>query len=49
LNETLGVGKGSVSLDDLREADLVFAVGINPGSNMPRMLSALEEIKHNGG
>ncbi len=49
LNETLGVGKGSVSLDDLREADLVFAVGINPGSNMPRMLSALEETKHNGG
>ncbi|MGY4652735.1 FdhF/YdeP family oxidoreductase [Mycobacterium sp. URHB0021] len=49
LNETLGVGKGSVSLDDLHEADLVFAVGINPGSNMPRMLSALEETKRNGG
>jgi molybdopterin-dependent oxidoreductase alpha subunit len=49
LNETLGVGKGSVSLDDLHEADLVLAVGLNPGTNMPRMLSALEETKHNGG
>ncbi|OBK40470.1 hypothetical protein A5658_21850 [Mycobacterium sp. 1245111.1] len=49
LQETLGVGKGSVSLDDIHEADLVFAVGINPGTNMPRMLSALEETKRNGG
>jgi molybdopterin-dependent oxidoreductase alpha subunit len=49
LNETLGVGKGSVSLDDLHEADLVLAVGLNPGTNMPRMLSALEETKRNGG
>lgn len=49
LGETLGVGKGSVSLDDLHEADLVLAVGLNPGTNMPRMLSALEETKRNGG
>ena len=49
LNGTFGVGKGSVSLDDLHEADLVLAVGLNPGTNMPRMLSALEETKHNGG
>ena len=49
LQETLGVGKGSVSLDDIHEADLVFVVGINPGTNMPRMLSALEETKRNGG
>ena len=49
LNETLGIGKGSVSLEDLEQSDLVFAVGINPGSNMPRMLSALEETKRNGG
>jgi molybdopterin-dependent oxidoreductase alpha subunit len=49
LNETLGVGKGSVSLDDLHQADLVLAVGLNPGTNMPRMLSALEETKRNGG
>jgi anaerobic selenocysteine-containing dehydrogenase len=45
----LGIGKSSVSLDDIHEADLVFAVGLNPGTNMPRMLSALEECKRNGG
>ncbi len=49
LNETLGVGKGSVSLHDLESADLVFVVGINPGTNMPRMLSSLEKNKRNGG
>ena len=49
LQETLGEGKGSVSLDDIHEADLIFVVGLNPGSNMPRMLTALEETKRNGG
>ncbi|GAA3545602.1 FdhF/YdeP family oxidoreductase [Nocardioides daeguensis] len=49
LGETLGVGKGSVSLDDIHEADLVFVVGQNPGTNHPRMLTALEETKRNGG
>jgi molybdopterin-dependent oxidoreductase alpha subunit len=49
LMETLGVGKGSVSLDDLHEADLIFVVGQNPGTNHPRMLSALEENKRRGG
>jgi molybdopterin-dependent oxidoreductase alpha subunit len=49
LGETLGIGKGSVSLDDIHEADLVFVVGLNPGTNMPRMLTALEECKRNGG
>ncbi len=49
LGETLGIGKGSVSLDDIHKADLVFVVGQNPGTNHPRMLSALEETKRNGG
>ncbi|MBB4685789.1 molybdopterin-dependent oxidoreductase alpha subunit [Amycolatopsis jiangsuensis] len=49
LMETLGVGKGSVSLDDLHEADLIFVVGQNPGTNHPRMLTALEENKRRGG
>ncbi|MFF2503069.1 FdhF/YdeP family oxidoreductase [Streptomyces sp. NPDC058067] len=49
LNETLGTGKGTVSLDDIHSADLVFVVGQNPGTNHPRMLSALEETKRNGG
>jgi molybdopterin-dependent oxidoreductase alpha subunit len=49
LGETLGIGKGTVSLDDLYEADLIFVVGQNPGTNHPRMLSALEINKRNGG
>ncbi|MFL6089587.1 MAG: FdhF/YdeP family oxidoreductase [Aeromicrobium sp.] len=49
LGETLGIGKGSVSLDDIHEADLIFVVGQNPGTNHPRMLSALGVTKRNGG
>ncbi|TMR96342.1 FdhF/YdeP family oxidoreductase [Nonomuraea basaltis] len=49
LLETLGTGKGSVSLDDIHDADLVFVVGQNPGTNHPRMLSALEQTKRSGG
>jgi molybdopterin-dependent oxidoreductase alpha subunit len=49
LMETLGIGKGSVSLEDLHAADLIFVVGQNPGTNHPRMLSALEANKRNGG
>ncbi|MEV0600567.1 FdhF/YdeP family oxidoreductase [Streptomyces sp. NPDC050315] len=49
MTETLGIGKGTVSLDDLHHSDLVFVVGQNPGTNHPRMLSALEETKRNGG
>ncbi|GEM33606.1 formate dehydrogenase [Nocardia neocaledoniensis NBRC 108232] len=49
LNETLGVGKGTVSLDDIHQADLIFVVGQNPGTNHPRMLTALEQTKRNGG
>ncbi|GHJ26493.1 formate dehydrogenase subunit alpha [Streptomyces hygroscopicus subsp. sporocinereus] len=49
LNETLGIGKGSVGLEDIYDADLVFVVGQNPGTNHPRMLSALEETKRRGG
>ena len=48
LTETIGIGKGSVTLDDLHAADLIFVVGQNPGTNHPRMLSALEEAKRNG-
>ncbi|MFF3949526.1 FdhF/YdeP family oxidoreductase [Streptomyces sp. NPDC001902] len=48
LHETLGTGKGTVSLDDLHHADLIFLVGQNPGTNHPRQLSALEEAKRNG-
>ncbi|MFR9673785.1 FdhF/YdeP family oxidoreductase [Streptomyces sp. TR06-5] len=48
LHETLGTGKGTVSLHDIHHADLIFLVGQNPGTNHPRQLSALEEAKRNG-
>jgi molybdopterin-dependent oxidoreductase alpha subunit len=48
LTETIGIGKGSVTLDDVHAADLILVVGQNPGTNHPRMLSALEEAKRNG-
>jgi molybdopterin-dependent oxidoreductase alpha subunit len=48
LAEVIGVGKGSVSLDDLVKADLILVVGQNPGTNHPRMLGTLEEAKHAG-
>lgn len=49
LSETLGIGKGSVKLDDLYGAEVILVVGQNPGTNHPRMLSALEKCKKNGG
>ncbi|MGD9481807.1 FdhF/YdeP family oxidoreductase [Streptomyces sp. TRM70308] len=48
LTQTLGVGKGSVLLEDLHRADLIIVAGQNPGTNHPRMLSALEEAKRGG-
>ena len=49
LSETLGIGKGSVTLDDFNHAELVMVIGQNPGTNHPRMLSALRNTKNNGG
>jgi len=48
LADTIGIGKGSVSLDDIHEADLIIISGQNPGTNHPRMLSALEIAKSGG-
>ncbi len=48
LTDTIGVGKGSVTLDDVVDTDLIFVVGQNPGTNHPRMLTALERAKANG-
>ncbi len=49
LSETLGIGKGSVTLQDLHKAEVVMVVGQNPATNHPRMLTALEKCKRNGG
>ncbi|TXD60968.1 FdhF/YdeP family oxidoreductase [Polaribacter sp. IC066] len=48
LTETLGIGKGSVTLDDFKHTDLVIVMGQNPGTNHPRMLTALSDAKKKG-
>jgi molybdopterin-dependent oxidoreductase alpha subunit len=48
LTETIGAGKGTVTLEDFELAQAIFVIGQNPGTNHPRMLSALEKAKKNG-
>ncbi|GAA1797185.1 FdhF/YdeP family oxidoreductase [Nocardioides hankookensis] len=48
LAEAIGIGKGSVSLEDIHRSKLIVIAGQNPGTNHPRMLSALEIAKQNG-
>jgi molybdopterin-dependent oxidoreductase alpha subunit len=48
LVESLGIGKGTVTLDDFEQTDLILIVGQNPGSNHPRMLTSLEHAKQHG-
>ncbi|WP_282080617.1 FdhF/YdeP family oxidoreductase [Aquimarina algiphila] len=49
LSETLGIGKGSVKLEDFDKAEVILVIGQNPGTNHPRMLSALQKCKENKG
>jgi molybdopterin-dependent oxidoreductase alpha subunit len=48
MGQTIGVGKATISYDDFAKADLIIIMGQNPGSNHPRMLTALEEAKEAG-
>ena len=48
LTTTIGVGKGTVTLEDFNRAELIFVVGQNPGTNHPRMLTALRAAKQRG-
>ena len=48
LSESIGIGKGTVTLDDFNSADLIIVVGQNPGTNHPRMLTALRDAKKKG-
>ena len=48
LSSTLGLGKGSATLDDLEKAEVIIIMGQNPGTNAPRMLITLEKAKRNG-
>lgn len=49
LNETIGVGKGTVTLHDIETTDCLMVMGQNPGTNHPRMLTSLERTVQNGG
>lgn len=49
LSRTIGIGKGTVNLEDLYIADVIMVIGQNPGTNHPRMMSALQKCKRNGG
>ncbi|RKH33438.1 hypothetical protein D7Y13_17170 [Corallococcus praedator] len=48
LSETLGIGKGSVTLEDFDHAQAIFVIGQNPGTNHPRMLTALQAAARRG-
>ncbi|QTE39475.1 FdhF/YdeP family oxidoreductase [Mucilaginibacter gossypii] len=48
LADTIGIGKGTVTLNDFYDTDVVIIMGQNPGTNHPRMLSALEKAKQKG-
>jgi molybdopterin-dependent oxidoreductase alpha subunit len=46
--ETLGVGKGTATLEDMENTDLIFVFGNNSGTNHPRMLTSLQKAKERG-
>jgi molybdopterin-dependent oxidoreductase alpha subunit len=48
LSETIGIGKGTVRLEDFDRAEAIFVIGQNPGTCHPRMLTSLERAKKNG-
>ena len=48
LTETIGIGKGTVGLEDFERTDAIFVIGQNPGTNHPRMLTALQAARRRG-
>ncbi|MES3093017.1 FdhF/YdeP family oxidoreductase [Sphingomonas aerolata] len=49
LPKSIGIGKGTVSLEDFDHADLILSIGHNPGTNHPRMMATLREVSRRGG
>jgi molybdopterin-dependent oxidoreductase alpha subunit len=45
---SIGIGKGTVSLDDFEHCELIIAMGHNPGTNHPRMMGTLHEVSRRG-
>lgn len=48
LPQSIGIGKGTVSLDDFDQTELVISIGHNPGTNHPRMMGTLHELSRRG-
>src|SRR6478609_2945665 len=48
MGQTIGIGKATITYDDFAKAQLIIIMGQNPGTNHPRMLTALEEAKEAG-
>lgn len=48
LTRTIGIGKGTVTLGDFETTSLILVIGQNPGTNHPRMLTALQKAKQAG-
>lgn len=48
LKQSIGVGKGTIRLDDFEHADAIFVFGQNPGTNHPRMLHSLRHAADRG-
>ncbi|SAL85508.1 oxidoreductase alpha (molybdopterin) subunit [Caballeronia arvi] len=48
LKEAIGVGVGTITLDDFEKTDLMFFFGQNVGTNSPRMLHHLQDARKRG-
>jgi len=48
LPQSIGIGKGTVSLDDFDQCEMIIAMGHNPGTNHPRMMGTLHEVARRG-
>lgn len=48
LKQSIGVGKGTIRMDDFEHADAIFVFGQNPGTNHPRMLHSLKHAASRG-
>ena len=48
LKGTIGIGKGTVQIEDFENAEVIFLIGHNPSSNHPRMLTTLQAARKNG-
>ena len=48
LSQSIGVGKGTVTIEDFEQAEAIFVIGQNPGTNHPRMLAELQKAARRG-